>query len=215
MKYVLCYGDSNTWGSSPEQLPRYEFNERWPGIVQNIFGEKVHIYENGLYGRTTGFNDDVEEGRNGKSGFRQIMEMYSPLDIVVIMLGSNDCKMRFSSHPAWDSALNMRQLAQEASKKCYGRQEKDLYPRVILVAPPVLGTDWKNSWVGYEFDLESSEKSQRLSELYKRIAVEDGHFFLDASESACTGGDCVHMTKESHKTFAGAVAAQIAKILSI
>ncbi len=107
MKYVLCYGDSNTWGASPDQLPRYEFAERWTGIVQENLKDEVHIYENGLNGRTTVFHDDVELGRNGRVGFDTVLDMNAPLDLVIIMLGTNDCKQRFSNHPAWDVALGI------------------------------------------------------------------------------------------------------------
>ena len=213
MKYILCYGDSNTWGASPDQLPRYEFEERWPGIVQKTLGQGVHIYENGLCGRTTGFTDDVEAGRNGKTGFNHIMEIYAPVDLVVIMLGSNDCKVRFSSHPAWDSALNMSQLAREAEKPCYGRAQTGSGPKILLVAPAALDTKWEKSWVGHEFNAASSDKSKELAGFYKQMAEENGWYFLDASEYAEVGVDCVHLTKASHAALGNMVTEKIREIL--
>ena len=68
MKYIQCYGDSNTWGASPDQLPRFGFQTRWPGVLQRRLGGLAHVYENGLCGRTSGFTDDVELGRNGRAG---------------------------------------------------------------------------------------------------------------------------------------------------
>lgn len=74
-----------------------------------------------------------------KKDFDHIMEIYVPVDLVVIMLGLNDCKIRFSSHPAWDSALNMTQLAHEAEKLCYGRPGTLSNPKILLIAHATIG----------------------------------------------------------------------------
>lgn len=86
----------------------------------------VCIYENALGGRNTGYNDDVEPGRNGRYGFRYVLEMNALLDLVIIMLGTNDCKCRFSQHPAWDSALNVQQLVRELLQIMFNCSEEDL-----------------------------------------------------------------------------------------
>lgn len=192
MKYILCYGDSNTWGASPDQLPRFGFETRWPGVVQRLLGGAVHVYENGLYGRTTGFTDDVELGRNGRSGFRQVLEMSAPLDLAVLMLGSNDCKARFRHHPAWDSALNIRQLLLEAGRPEFGPRGTES-PALLVVAPAALKEDWGRSWV----------------------AEERGAAFLDASNHAGPGADCVHLTAGGHSALGEAVAARAREILKL
>ena len=214
MKYILCYGDSNTWGASPDQLPRFGFETRWPGVVQRLLGGAVHVYENGLCGRTTGFTDDVELGRNGRSGFRQVLEMSAPLDLAVLMLGSNDCKARFRHQPAWDSALNIRQLLLEAGRPEFGPRGTES-PALLVVAPAALKEDWGRSWVAEEFDGNSAEKSRRLAPLYARVAEERGAAFLDASNHAGPGADCVHLTAGGHSALGEAVAARAREILKL
>lgn len=212
MNYILCYGDSNTWGASPDRLPRFDFQTRWPGVLRRCMGDGVHVYENALCGRTTGFTDDVEPGRNGREGFRYILEMNAPLDLVIIMLGSNDCKARFRGHPAWDSALNLRCLLREAGRPDYGRlcSEK---PALLVVAPSALRDDWSGSWVAEEFDAGSAEKSRKLAPLYERAAREYGAAFLDASDYARPGVDCVHLTAPGHAALGEAIARKAKELL--
>lgn len=214
MKYVLCYGDSNTWGASPDQLPRYEFAERWTGIVQENLKDGVHIYENGLNGRTTVFHDDVELGRNGRVGFDTVLDMNAPLDLVIIMLGTNDCKQRFSNHPAWDVALGMQNLVKIANNPQWGR-EMTMCPKILVVAPVKMGYTWENSWIKEEFGEASSQKADQLAELYELIAQNNNVGFLDASQFASPGIDCVHMTKESHAELAKAMTEKIKEMLNL
>lgn len=176
MKYILCYGDSNTWGASPDQLPRFGFETRWPGVVQRLLGGAVHVYENGLCGRTTGFTDDVELGRNGRSGFRQLLL--------------------------------------EAGRPEFGPRGMES-PALLVVAPAALKEDWGRSWVAEEFDGNSAEKSRRLAPLYARVAEERGAAFLDASNHAGPGADCVHLTAGGHSALGEAVAARAREILKL
>ena len=138
--------------------------------------------------------------------------MSAPLDLVILMLGSNDCKARFDCHPAWDSALNVRQLALEAGRPEYGSEKG---PGVLIVSPAALGEDWERSWVAEEFGPASAEKSRRLAPLYARIAGECGAAFLDASEHASPGVDCVHLTAEGHGALGTAVADRARAILGL
>lgn len=210
MKYILCYGDSNTWGASPDERVRFEFAERWPGVLQRAVGSEYHIYENGLCGRTTGYQDDVEIGRNGKADFLRVLEMSAPLDLVIIMLGSNDCKRRFVNHPAWDSALNIQQLVKMAATPLYGQGAAA--PQVLIVAPAKLGSDWETSWVGEEFDRFSTQKSEELAAFYSRIAHETGAYFLDASEFVASGSDSVHLNAIAHERLGKAIAERVREI---
>lgn len=214
MKYVLCYGDSNTWGASPDQLPRYEFTERWAGIVQKNLKEQAHIYENGLNGRTTVFNDDVELGRNGRVGFDVVLDMNAPLDLIIIMLGTNDCKQRFSHHPAWDVALGMQNLVNIANNTQWGR-EMAVCPKILMVSPVKMGSSWENSWIKEEFGSESAKKADQLADLYEMVAQNNNVEFLDASQFAVPGIDCIHMTKNSHAALAKAMTAKIKEMLDL
>jgi lysophospholipase L1-like esterase len=97
MKTILCYGDSNTWGYIPGTGERYASHVRWPGVLQNALGNGYVIIEEGLCGRTTVWDDPIEEYRSGKEYLIPCLKSHAPLDLVVLMLGSNDLKMRFAA----------------------------------------------------------------------------------------------------------------------
>ena len=111
MKKVLCYGDSNTWGYIPGSGGRFVYSLRWTGVLQISLGPEYQIFEEGLNGRTTGSEDPEESGRNGARSLASIMEQYKPLDLIIIMLGTNDLKQHFDgkgrrirtkSHLGWE-----------------------------------------------------------------------------------------------------------------
>ena len=94
---ILCYGDSNTFGSIPKENKRYSINERWTGRLQNILGNDYRIIEEGLGGRTTVFDDPFEPGRNGIAYIEIALETHKPLDLIILALGTNDVKAHFSA----------------------------------------------------------------------------------------------------------------------
>ncbi len=103
MKTVLCFGDSNTWGSDPAGNGRFDIHTRWPGVLRDELGAEYWVIEEGLGGRTTLWDDPIEGYKNGKEYLIPCLHSHRPLDLVVIMLGTNDLKMRFSV-PAFDIA---------------------------------------------------------------------------------------------------------------
>lgn len=212
MKYVLCYGDSNTWGSIPVTMERYEFPVRWPGVAQGILGEKVRIYENALGGRTTVFDDPIEEGRCGKAGFPGVLKGNSPLDLIIIMLGTNDCKARFGQTP-WDIAWGMDLLIQYVRKAECGRGKG--CPRILVVAPPLMGSDWESTVLGTVFGPESEEKARRLAPCYREVAERQNVDFFDAARIAKGEGDSIHLSAGTHRRLGEALAARIAEILEL
>lgn len=92
MKNILCFGDSLTWGFKPEDFTRYPIEQRWTGILQKELGSKFHIIEEGLNGRNTIFEDPYLPGRNSENVLPIILESHAPLDLVIILLGTNDIK---------------------------------------------------------------------------------------------------------------------------
>ena len=99
MKTILCYGDSNTYGLKPDSSQRYPRDVRWTGILQKKLGEDYYVIEEGLSGRTTLWDDPIEEHKNGKTYLLPCLESHSPINLVVLMLGTNDLKTRFSLTP--------------------------------------------------------------------------------------------------------------------
>ncbi|MGI6545121.1 MAG: SGNH/GDSL hydrolase family protein [Fastidiosipilaceae bacterium] len=214
MKYVLCYGDSNTRGASPDDSPRYDFDVRWPGVLQRELPDQIHVYENGLGGRTTTFTDDVEPGRNGRLALEPVLDVSCPLDLVILMLGTNDCKDRFSNHSAWDVAEGMRLLVKLARNTRWGKDQERM-PRVLVVSPAKLGDDLRRSSLNMLFSKSSAKKSAELAELYERVATEEGVDFLDAARLVDTGKDSVHLDAAAHQTLGEAMAEQVRRILAL
>src|SRR5437867_8271019 len=99
MRSVLCYGDSNTWGcvplDGPEPPRRFAPDERWPGVLRRELGDGWWVVEEGLSGRTTVWDDGLEPFRNGRAFLLPTLLSHQPLDVVVVMLGTNDLKRRF------------------------------------------------------------------------------------------------------------------------
>ena len=96
MKTILCYGDSNTWGYNPATTERSSRDERWTGILRRELDDGYLVIEEGLNGRTTVWDDPIEGYKNGKEYLIPCLETHKPLDLVIIMLGTNDLKVRFS-----------------------------------------------------------------------------------------------------------------------
>ena len=98
MKNILCFGDSNTWGYSPLDKSRHPIDRRWTGMLQQALGPEHRILEQGLNGRTTFKNEEGEDAkpmRSGSQALPMILESQRPLDLVIVMLGTNDVKNRF------------------------------------------------------------------------------------------------------------------------
>src|SRR5688572_13370016 len=108
MKTILCFGDSNTWGYVPGTGKRYPRSERWPGVLQETLGNEFLIIEEGLNARTTTMDDPIRGGaiKNGLTYLRPCLESHAPIDLVLLLLGTNDLKHRFGLS-AYDVAANV------------------------------------------------------------------------------------------------------------
>lgn len=194
MKTILCYGDSNTWGHEPTLQARLGIHERWPGVLRDTLGPEYHIIEEGLGGRTTVFDDPILPWRNGRDYLYPCLETHQPLDLVIIMLGTNDLKKRFS--------LSVRDIAQGAGVLVQIAQRSGAGidggpPRVLLVCPPpfapMAGRLYEESFEGAE------ERSRRLAADYQRVAEELGCDFFDAGQVIVSSQvDGFHLDASEH-----------------
>lgn len=222
MKDILCYGDSNTWGFHPLTRERYEREERWTGVLQNTLGSEYHVIEEGLNGRTTVWDDPVGGYRvagnglvpdialNGKAYLVPCLQSHKPLDLVIIMLGTNDLKRRFSLS-AYDIAQGASILVDVVNKSKCGRGGRP--PKVLLLAPPPLG-----KVTGYRAKLFKGgvEKSKRLSRQYMDVAKEHGAEFLNTPKVTHPSDvDGIHLEKKDHEALGRAVAEIVKRILEI
>jgi lysophospholipase L1-like esterase len=212
MRNILCYGDSNTWGCKP--ITQYGVNARhdpdirWTGVLQVTLGNDYQVIEEGLNGRTTVFDDPIMGAhRNGRTYLTPCLETHMPLDLVIIMLGTNDVKPRFSS-TAFDIACGAGALLSMIKNPAgiwVGNP-----PQTLLVAPPPLGelTVLADVFEG------SHERSNKLAGEMRRIAEMLGSPFLDAGQHIRSSpADGVHLEAEDHLTLGKVIAERVQKIL--
>ena len=206
-KVILCYGDSNTWGYNPATQERYARDERWPGVLQQELGEGYVVIAEGLNGRTTVWDDPIEEYRNGKEYLIPCLRSHMPVDLVVIMLGTNDLKARFSV-PACDVAAGAGVLADMVAKSETG--PSDGMPGVLLVAPPPFAklSEFAETFEG------GREKSLRLSHHFRLVAEERGCALLDAAEVIASSDlDGIHLDRAEHRKLGMAIADGVMRML--
>ncbi len=207
MKTIICYGDSNTWGYNPATQGRYDRDSRWPGVLRNALGEGYLVIEEGLNGRTTVWDDPIEGYKNGKEYFIPCLETHKPLDLVIIMLGTNDLKKRFSLS-ASDIADGAGALVKIARQSETGPDENA--PKILLLAPPPVAklTEFAEMFEG------SEAKSQKLGQRYRQVAEEFRCEFLDTSEVIISSDvDGIHFDVDEHRKLGEALASCVRNIL--
>ncbi len=208
MKTVLCYGDSNTWGYDPATQTRYPRDVRWPGVLRKELGDDYLVIEEGLNGRTTVWDDPIELDKNGATYLRPCIQTHKPMDLVIIMLGTNDLKTRFSL-PAYDIASGAGVLVDIVMKSDAGID--DGAPQVLLIAPPqaVELTGFAEMFEG------AIEKSAGFAKHYRRVANEKECNYLNAGEFVKSSPlDGIHLESDMQASLGRAVAAKVKVILT-
>lgn len=210
MKRILCFGDSNTWGSSPLG-ERFDESVRWPRAMASLLGAEYDVVEEGFCGRTTVHDDPTEGGY--KSGIQYLppcLMSHNPLDLVIIMLGTNDSKERFNMN-AYGVAQGVMHLVKQVHD--YGVAQGATPPEVLVVAPPPIGENILDTAMGPIFGAHSRECSLGYAEEFRKIALlMDAHYFNAVDTVSASRLDAVHFTREGHLSLANAMAAQVQKI---
>lgn len=207
MQRILCYGDSNTWGYDPVHHTRYPKAARWPGVLAQTLGDGYEIIEEGLGGRTTVWDDPIEGYKNGYTYLIPCLESHRPLDLVIILLGTNDLKTRFHVS-AYDIAESAGVLARVVQASRAGPDDRP--PAALLIAPPPLA---KLTDLAERFD-GAAPKSLRLGQHYRRVAGERGCAFLDAGAVICSSDlDGIHLEASEQFKLGQAAAVKVKEIL--
>lgn len=210
MKNILCFGDSNTFGTDPVQGGRHPWPVRWPGALQGLLGPDYRVIEEGLGGRTTVFDDEIEPGRCGLQALPVCLGSNKPLDLVVVMLGTNDLKARFHL-TARDLGQAMGTLLQALYSYPFAPDYPQ--PKVLLVSPiRVLDTIEEGPFGCFTAD--AAPRSARFAEVYRQAAERFGCAFFDAASVAGPSAlDSLHMDAENHAKLAEALATVIPPLL--
>jgi lysophospholipase L1-like esterase len=222
MRDILVYGDSNTWGYNPHTKARYPKEHRWPCVLQKELsegGDQIAVIAEGLNGRTTVWDDPLEGGaiKNGSRYLPACLQSHMPLDLVIIMLGTNDLKHRFSL-TAFDIANGAGVLVDLVRASGCGRPPKrgteELgaaeAPPVLLIAPPALSrlSEFRHIFAG------GVEKSSHFPCQYRRVAEERGCALLDAGEFILSSdADGVHFDPEMQVLLGQRVAQRVREML--
>jgi lysophospholipase L1-like esterase len=207
MRTLLCYGDSNTWGYDPVTRGRYPPHVRWTGALATRLGAEYRVVEEGLNGRTTRWDDPIEPGRNGLLFLRPCIESHQPLDLIIIMLGTNDLKRRFG--------LSASEIAQSAAALTdmawrFAHAPDGSHAEVLLVAPPAISTltEFDQMFEG------AREKSRQFSHYY-RLAAGWHHLpFFDAGAVIVSSEkDGIHFDAEEHAKLGEALADEVRRLV--
>lgn len=200
MTTVLCYGDSNTFGYIPGSGMRYPKDVRYPGILQTLLGDDYAAIEEGCNGRTTIHDDPVDGWKNGLDYLRPCLYSHKPVDIVILMLGSNDLKATFH--------LSAEQIANGAGVlvdviHTFCAEKQGFMPKIILVSPPEIGPGIKTSPFYGAFDEDAIDRSKQFPVFYKAVAEKYGCIFFNAAEHIRPSEvDSLHLTPEGHRVLA-------------
>ena len=206
MATILCYGDSNTHGTKPMRVlgdtGRFEAGQRWPDVMAQALGTEHQVIAEGLPGRTTVHEDLVEGGaRNGLAVLPAVLHSHKPLDLLFIMLGTNDLKQRFSVS-AFEIARSALRLAQLARAEA-------VVERIALVAPAPV----QEAGSLIEVFAGAESRQEGLATHLRQLAEGEGFGFVDAGEVVTVSQiDGVHWEAEMHAAF-GAHMATAARVL--
>ena len=216
-KHIVCLGDSNTHGYCADPADcadgdiRFNESERWTRRLQAMLGEEYLVVEEGLSGRTTCFDDPIHEGLSALPYITPCLKSHEFVDLLVIMLGTNDVKERFAASAAC-VAIGMGRLVKKAiATECWG----DKKPNILVIAPPHIGDGMFASPVGATMGANCAEKSRELAHYYKEQCDLIGCHFLDAQALGCEFNqvDFMHLTNKGHETLAKALAELIPSLV--
>ncbi|MFI3175423.1 MAG: SGNH/GDSL hydrolase family protein [Bacillota bacterium] len=215
-QHIVCFGDSNTHGycadpsdSETKNWGRFSENERWTSLLQNNLGSAYQVYEEGLNGRTTVFPDPLNAGLSGLDYIVPCLRTHAPVDLLVIMLGTNDTKERFSVSPKC-IALGLERLVLLAKTvPCF----RDDTPNILLIAPPPIDAVILETEFIETMGRDCVEKSKELAKKYREIAELHNCQFFDAGSlgDVFSPVDGMHLTKAGHKKFATALTELVLK----
>ncbi|MDO5418180.1 MAG: GDSL-type esterase/lipase family protein [Lachnospiraceae bacterium] len=211
-KHIVCFGDSNTHGYCAADNGRFDENQRWTCLLEKKLGDDYKVLEEGLSGRTTVFDDPITEGLCGLDVITPCLMSHEPVDLLIIMLGTNDTKERFGCTAAL-IGQGLKRLAAKAiaTTDCW----KDQKPNILIVTPKNIGKEYENTDVGPVMGKGCAAISQGLAKEFKLAAEALDCHYLDANTVVSENNhiDFMHLTEEGHRQLAEALAEIVPTLL--
>jgi lysophospholipase L1-like esterase len=215
MKTILAYGDSLTYGASPiKGGPRHDYEDRWPSVLEAGLGGTARVIPEGLGGRTTAFDDHLANSdRNGARILPTLLASHSPLDLVIIMLGTNDLKPAIHGS-AQTASYGIRRLMQVV--RGHFVEPGQTVPQMLIVAPPMIG-ETDNTDMLMHFGGEGAiAQSREFARHYKMRAEEYGAAFFDASTVAVPDpADGVHLDPANTRAIGEGLVPHVKSLLGL
>lgn len=214
MKTILCFGDSNTWGYDPVAtagssfVVRHAHDVRWTGVLARELGDGFRVIEEGQNGRTTVHDDPFVPARNGRDYLPACLESHKPIDLVVLMLGTNDLKNVHAVSPG-EIATGVSVLAQMIRRSDAGPGAKP--PALLLVCPPAIADMRQAPEIAEKFS-NGVERSKQLPKRYEAVAAQLGCGFLNSQEVVTASAlDGIHLEAAEHEKLGRAIAAAVVR----
>ena len=205
-KTIVCYGDSNTYGADMT-TPGGRLTRRWPVVLSQELSEAYLIKEEGQNGRNISTADSMmDTNLNGLEVLPERLKAHAPVDILIVMLGTNDVRESYGLSP--------EQISQHLERLILAAKEIPAWrgdSKILIIAPTPIGPEYVAAGrMSLIMGAGAAEKSKALNGLFKDIAQSQGCYFLDAAEFVTVGtADYVHLSEDGHDRLGKAVAAFI------
>jgi len=211
-KRIVCYGDSNTWGFIGGKRTRYDEDTRWTGRLQNMLGSGYAVVEAGLSGRTTIYDNPFNPPTNGYAHMAPILLSAAPVDLLILMLGTNDFQTNIASS-ALDTARAVQFMLAEAKKLAANRPGEEM--KILLIAPAAMDEiRLERKFPLDSIDAKGIQSSKELGGYLKEVAQLNGYPFIDANDYIRPGeADGTHWDAEGHAKMADVIYQKVKEIL--
>ncbi len=211
MGHILIYSDSLTWGIIPDTRRRLPFEKRWPGIFEICFNEKgnnIRVIENCLNGRRTTWSDPYKQGRDGSQGLAQVIEMHSPLKLVIIMLGTNDFQCTHDNN-AWLSGQGTAKLINIIRQSPI--EPGMPIPEIMIVAPPKITKP--KGVIANKFKGAENRDMGLAAELEDVSKAHSTYYFDAGTVTEASAIDGIHLDEHQHQILGEAIANAVSEII--
>ncbi len=209
-KRIVCFGDSNTWGFNADGCVRFDDHLQWTHRLQNLLGNEFLVRDEGVCGRTSVFDDPLTEGLNGMRSIAATMSANKPVELLIITLGTNDCKERFSA-TAENIADGIIALANKAKNLDYWLDK----PKILIVNPVIIGKGYEQSRIYDSMGKNCASKSELLGKFLEEKTKEKNYFYWDSNTSNLSTSplDFVHLDEKGQENFANGIYIKIKECL--